>query len=956
MIPQPIDQVPLFLRLSDDERELISSRLRHLEFNSNDVLFSANKPAEMLGVIAHGWVKLESDSPQGRTALANLGAGSVIGEVDLLLNRPHSTTARAASPTSIHALYRQDLQDLILECPTIGLKFSYGLGTRVAYLDEYLVTQRLSTLALLSALADEDTRAIARRLQFRSNQRGDTIFDAGDSGDAVYLIEGGTARLITGSRDGETFEELGEGEIFGQTALVTGKPYLSTARAVTDLSVWVLSRTDYQDLIRDHPAIKIAFSRALAEGLSPEDQANAVEQLRALALFADVDEEALADITSRLVLRHFPSNESIYAEGTPGDAMYFIESGEVRLLSGTSTGGEFMERKRGGDSFGEMALLTGRTRIEAAQAVSDTTAWVLYKSDYDELIVRHPALSLAQSRALSSKLSASDGHYLERHLPQSKLLSGLSPDELKELNGFIKPLRFRAGETICYAGQPAQYIYLIESGEVRQIAGGRNGQAVVLGLLGSEDSFGERAVLQSSAYTETVQAVGDVACLSIGKTDFDRLISFCPALALNVARQMAADAQRAADRPGRMFAPPSSRSNGNGYSQIQAPAYQMSAAAPAFRPPPAPPRVPAGVRPPANGRTLNGAQMSPAVGVRTAPGKPWQRQSSSVMRPMPAATARPIAVATPAQSYVPRTSSSSYSAIQNESVATRLGALSSATKIKIAIVAFFAFWLIVVIPLFLILAWVSSSNFLGAFTGGAAPSQPLPLNIQANVPRLSQLIPSAGKLAVRERTATPLPQPTKVATLKPAAKAKATAKPMVVLKAKTKPTPTVSPETPTTVAAAAAVIAPLPPRIWDKRLGNAGLPLLSGVGVTNASVQSGQEFWYLVKMVFQDAGAESGNDHTIYISLLDENGQRVTDGTVVVSWDDGGTEQVQRLGLTDQKPAGDYCNCNYNWPMYGAGYRVKVDGSLPSDQVYGMIMPEHRHVNYLLTFQRVVMP
>ena len=93
MIPQPIDQVPLFLKLTEDERELISARLRHLEFNINDVIFTANKPAEFMGVIAQGWVKLESETPQGRVALANLGAGSIIGEVDLLLNRPYSTSA-----------------------------------------------------------------------------------------------------------------------------------------------------------------------------------------------------------------------------------------------------------------------------------------------------------------------------------------------------------------------------------------------------------------------------------------------------------------------------------------------------------------------------------------------------------------------------------------------------------------------------------------------------------------------------------------------------------------------------------------------------------------------------------------------------------------------------------------------------------------------------------------------
>ena len=109
-------------------------------------------------------------------------------------------------------------------------------------------------------------------------------------------------------------------------------------------------------------------------------------------------------------------------------------------------------------------------------------------------------------------------------------------------------------------------------------------------------------------------------------------------------------------------------------------------------------------------------------------------------------------------------------------------------------------------------------------------------------------------------------------------------------------------------------------------------------------------------MKFEDAGQESGNDHTIYVSLIDEQGNRVDDKVVEISWDESGVVEAQRLSLSDQKPRGDYCECNYNWPMYGAGYRVRVDDSIASDQAYGMIMPMKRHVNYRLTFQRVVMP
>ncbi len=954
MIPQPLDQVPLFARLDQDERELISSRLRHLEYNTNAVIFAANRPSEFLAVIVQGWVKLEGETPQGPIALANLGAGSLVGEVDVLLNRPYSTSARAATTCTLLTLPRNDLADLILQYPSIGLKFSAALGTRVAYLDEYLVTQRLSNNPLLTALSDSEARALARRLQFRAYPRGETLFDAGESPEAAYLIESGVVRVISNGRDGETYEELQEGELIGQTALITGKPYPATGFAVTDLTVWMLARNDYQNLVSEQPTLKLAFSRALAERLGADDQTMAVERLHAMPLFADADRDALQAIAERLVLRHYPAGELIYGEGTPGDAMYFCEAGRVKLISDAATEAEFLERVNPGESFGEMALLTGRTRAEAAKAIDDTTLWVLYKTEYDELIVQHPALSLALSRALSTRLGNAEGDVVERHLRQLNLFSGLSQTELRQVSQHVQPQRFRAGETICFAGQPAAFVYIIEAGEAREIAHAPSGQTVVLDLLGPQQSFGEQAVVQNSVYPVTVQSVGEIEVWAIAKNDFDRMLATYPALALSVTRQMAKELERATKRAPRPQAMPAPRPVAPQYQQ---PAY---ATQPAYASHPgngnggngnggngqskyAPAYANAQPRPPAPQPQMR-AQAAPlpgtSVGVRPAPSKPWER-SGNVMRPMPAATARPVQQMVGAAHFG--------MALKNRrpGLITWFSNLSVGNKIATILVALFALWIVVMLPLWLLYA-ILTSSFGG---NNSAPSEDLPIVMGGGVRPL--MIGAKIAQAVKTATPTPLPPtpipPTPVPTKKPVVRVAKIAE------------PTAAPEVAAADAASVAEpqtlnIPPLPPREWDSRLGAGGLPLLQGIGVTDATVTSGQTYWRLIRMKFEDAGQESGNDHTIYVTLFDEQGKRVDDKVVEISWDESGALEVQRLTLADQKPKGDYCECNYNWPMYGAAYRVKVDDGIASDQARGMIMPMHRHVNYRLTFQRIVMP
>ena len=959
MIPQPLDQVPLFARLSQDERELISSRLRHLEYNTNTIIFSANKTAEFLAVIVQGWVKLEGDTPQGPIALANLGAGSVVGEVDMLLNRPYSTSARAATTCSLLALHRNDLHDLILQYPSIGLKFSAALGTRVAHLDEYLVTQRLSSNPLLTSLSDSEARALARRLQFRAYARGESLFEAGDTPEAAFLLEGGVMRVITNTREGETYEELQEGELVGQTALITGKPYPSTGFAVTDVTAWMLARNDYLDLISEQPTLKLAFSRALAERLGVQEQSQAVERLHALPLFQDADRDALNAIAERLVLRHYPAGELVYAEGTPGDAMYFCESGRVKLISDAATEAELLHRIGAGESFGEMALLTGRTRAEAAKAIDDTTLWVLYKTEYDDLIVQHPALSLALSRALSSRLGTAEGDGVERHLRQLNLFSGLSQTELRQVSQYVQPLRMRAGETICFAGQPAQFVYIIEAGEAREIAQGANGQTIVLDLLGPQQSFGEQAVVQNSTYPVTVQAVGEIELWTITKGDFDRLLANYPALALSVTRRMAEELERATKRAPRPHIAQPMRQ--------PAPQYQPQAYGKAAQPNAAPqqayaPRPGNGNGGYSNGGNGNGggrstyaprpavAQTQPqvrvqatalpgtAVGVRPAPSKPWER-SGNVVRPMPAATARPV------QQMVGGAHVGMALRNGRPGIFTWFSNLSVGNKIALVLVVLFGLWIAIALPIALVIGIVSSG---GNNNNNTDPNQELPI-VQTFRQPLFGL-----KIAQGIRTATPTPIPPTQVPPTPAP----TKKPVVKHVAQ-KVAPTVAPEAQpeaAVLAAPAAPVKPLPPREWDSRLGPGGLPLLQGVDVLDASVTSGQSYWRLVRMKFEDAGQESGNDHTIYVTLIDEEGKRIDDKVVEISWDQSGAVEVQRLSISDQKPKGDYCECNYNWPMYGAAYRVKVDDSIPSDQARGMIMPMHRHVNYRLTFQRVVMP
>ncbi len=987
------------------------------------MVFSSGRPSDAMYVIASGWVRLEETTSGGTLTLANLGAGSLLGEVDTLLGRPYSTSARAAANTQLLMLSSSDIQDLIGQYPSIGLKFSASLGMHIAYLEQYLVQQRLRNIELLSALSEGDLTAIAQKLDFRSFARGEFIVEAGSPGDAVCFIEEGQARLMAGSKEGDSFEDLEEGAIFGHTALVTGKPYSATIRAVTDVSVWMLTRTIYHELIREHPTVKLAFSRALAESLGPGDQNDAADRIRQLALFSDVPTEALSALVARLVLRHFPTGDVIYTEGTPGDALYVVESGEIKLMDSAFSDAQLLERVRSGESFGEMALLTGRTRAECARAASDTTLWVLYKSDFDDLMVQYPEISVSLSRALTDRLSAREDDFLLRHLRRITLFSSFASSELRAISKKVKGLRFRSGEIICFAGQPAQTLFMIEMGEVKRIGVGMTGEPVLIDLLGPGDSFGEQAIVQNSSYTTTAQAIGEVELWTIAKTDFDILMEQYPSFAVNVTRMMANRLSRnEGGMPGLRSTPPlpgtPPRAAPSAAPYGQAPygpapygqpapgqtsygpasygqpapgqaGYGPASYGPAPRNAPSAPRPsfeqraqPKPVMPPSRSRIAqpqSGARpvtkpvamparrydqaasfsppatrplQQPAPPPTAQPTQPAYRDmrrplAPTMMNAAPAGAAAAAAIDTrlPMEGARPAVRSRPRRARQNQFVnelIAWLGGLSWGARIRVALLLCLLAWIVfIAIPALAISTVTSTFAGLSLNSRASAASATEPASAApADVTRTT----SGGKspkigYAVATATAvpskTPLPKPT-------ATRPRATAAPP-------KPVATVAPPPPQ--ATAAPAVPTLPPIYWDQRLGNGSqvLPHLDSVQLTPATVAHGQKFWRAISVKFEDI-TESGNDHTIYVKVLGEDGQRI-DGKKAHLTSVGGLSEYP-----DEKPAGDMCDCNFNYPMYGDGYAFTLEDQFPSDKVSGMIMPLRRHVNYRVTFRLTTNP
>ncbi len=123
------------------------------------------------------------------------------------------------------------------------------------------------------------------------------------------------------------------------------------------------------------------------------------------SLFAGISKEKLAEVGKVFQKEIVPAHTIIFRQGDPGDKFYIIASGKVRVFRKGEKGVETDLSHLGpGESFGEMALLTGKARSANVEAVEETHLLILTKDPFDRILKDHPDISLAFIKQMSGWL------------------------------------------------------------------------------------------------------------------------------------------------------------------------------------------------------------------------------------------------------------------------------------------------------------------------------------------------------------------------------------------------------------------------------------------------------------------------------------------------------------------------------------------------------------------------
>jgi len=140
---------------------------------------------------------------------------------------------------------------------------------------------------------------------------------------------------------------------------------------------------------------------------------NKAELLRSIPLFTSLPDHELEALGRSLGKRTFGKGMIIFHRDSPGQTLYIIESGLVRIFSLSESGQEITVNLYGpGELFGEMAVLDGLPRSAGALCMERTVTYTLHRDLFLDCLARNPAQAQGVIELLSQRLRYTT-YYLE---------------------------------------------------------------------------------------------------------------------------------------------------------------------------------------------------------------------------------------------------------------------------------------------------------------------------------------------------------------------------------------------------------------------------------------------------------------------------------------------------------------------------------------------------------------
>lgn len=273
------------------------------------------------------------------------------------------------------------------------------------------------------------------------------------------------------------------------------------------------------------------------------------DQLITVPLLSNLSLPELRTLAQSLDVKTFAGGQSIVQQNDDGDGFYVIKTGSARIFM-THGDGQVEERGtiRGGDYFGEAALLEDSKRGATVEAMEDTECWFLHRQKFKEMFrgMTFPKRKGVCAEKFSNDVmfevganmteDAMDERRKKTELQAELLLAavdsnvlfcGMSPEHKVKIIGMMWSVDLPKGTRLFEQGSLGDNFYVIEKGKIYVFTKGPDGKErkTKTAKLKMGQCFGELALMYNTPRNASIVAAIDSKVWTLDRFTFRRILT-----------------------------------------------------------------------------------------------------------------------------------------------------------------------------------------------------------------------------------------------------------------------------------------------------------------------------------------------------------------------------------------------------------------------------------------------
>ncbi len=251
MAPPPppaarMPQIPLFSSLDPESFMDLINRLPVRDFGPLETVVKEGESGSSFFIIASGSVEVF----KGEDSVAVLEEGAFFGEMAMIMPGPRQASVVTVEPCRLFEISNTQLDELRSLHPQVGRSL-------MEFAEKRLLNNLMLTSPLFVPFSEEDRQSLITVFKPYLFEAGAVVIEQGTKPTGMYLLVTGTVDVTSRDDRGEVLhvDTLHAGDIFGETALLTRQPSLSTVTTRDSCRMLALPRERFNELIMTHPQI-----------------------------------------------------------------------------------------------------------------------------------------------------------------------------------------------------------------------------------------------------------------------------------------------------------------------------------------------------------------------------------------------------------------------------------------------------------------------------------------------------------------------------------------------------------------------------------------------------------------------------------------------------------------------------------------------------------------------------